>query len=202
MNKCLVCYKTIEQTFNGLFKENCKLCYNCMNKFKIRNQKFKIEGVEGLVLYYYDDFFKDILYRYKGCGDYLLKDCFLINDLKNKYRGYCVVLAPSNKDGEIKRGFNHLESIFLNFKMPIIKCFRKTKKWKQSSKKIEERKNIQNIIKLDKNGLIGVKKVLIVDDVMTSGSTIKTMIRQMPSNIHKKVLVLASNCRFLANEIV
>ena len=77
MSKCLVCDEIIEENFNSLFNKNYKICYKCFLKFKIRNTKFKIEGVEGLILYYYDEFFKDILYRYKGCYDYLLKDVFI-----------------------------------------------------------------------------------------------------------------------------
>lgn len=202
MNRCLVCNKILQDNFNSIFSNN-KMCYNCFNKLKRRNKKFKIKGVNGLVLYYYNDFFKDILFRYKGCYDYVLKDVFLeynLEKLKRKYKGYTLVLAPSNKDREEKRNFNHLESIFLSLNLPIIKCFKKIKKWKQSDHKYEERANIQNVIKIDKSMLNGVERVLIVDDVLTSGSTIKTLISLLPTNIDKKVLVLSSNCRFLKNE--
>ena len=134
-----------------------------------------------------------------------MKDIFLVNSLfwiKRKYRGCKIILAPSNNELEDKRGFNHLEGIFKCLNFPIIKCFKKDKMWKQSDKSKEERKQIQNVIKIDKAALLDVKKVLIVDDVLTSGSTIKTMISQIPSNIVKKVLVLSSNCRILKNEIV
>ena len=96
----------------------------------------------------------------------------------------------------------HLEGIFKRLNMPVIKCFRKDIEWKQSNKYKSEREQIQNVIKIDKSELLGVKHVLIVDDVLTSGSTIKTMISQIPPNILKKVLVLSSNCRILKNEIV
>ena len=205
MSKCLVCNKTIEENFCGLFIKNYKLCFGCSNKFKVRNEKFIINGVKGIVLYYYDDFFKDLLYRYKGLGDYLLKDAFLtynLEKIKKRFKGYKVVLAPSNDKVEIKRGFCHLEEIFKSLDLEIIKCFKKTKEWKQSDKKLKEREQIQNIIKIDNSLLNGVKKVLFVDDVLTSGSTIKAMISQTPANISKKVLVLSSNCQFLTNEIV
>ena len=205
MNKCLICNDVIEENFSSLFCEEKQICYSCFCKFERRNAKFVIKGVQGIVLYKYNEFFKDVLFRYKGCYDYALKEVFLayrLNQLKRQYRGYSVVLAPSNKESEIKRGFNHLEEIFKQIKLPIIKCFIKTKKWKQSEKKKEERVNIQKVIKIDKSCLKGVKRVLIVDDVLTTGSTIKALISQIPSSIDKKVLVLASNCQILANEIV
>ena len=203
--QCLICNKVVQDTFKSLISVSNKICYECKNSFKIRNQIAWIDNVECLILYYYDEFFKDLLYRYKGCYDYVLKDAFIVYNksyIKRKYKGYSIVLAPSSEISELKRGFNHLEEVFKNLNMPIIKCFKKIKDWKQSDKKKGERKDIQKVIKIDKRALKGIKKVLIVDDVLTTGSTIKTMIKQIPQNIDKKVLVLSSNCRLLANEII
>lgn len=203
--QCLICNKVIPQTFLNLVNTENFVCYECMSKFKKRKEITFVEGVEVEILYYYDSFFKDLLYKYKGCYDYVLKDCFLLYNqsyIKKKYRGYSIVLAPSTYKSEKERGFNHLEEIFKSLKIPIIKCFEKCCEWKQSDKKMCERADVQKVIKIDKSMLKGVKKVLIVDDVLTSGSTIRTMIKQIPSNIDKKVLILSSNSRVLANEIV
>lgn len=181
------------------------MCTECCNLFKKRNKKFVINGVEGEVFYYYDEFFKEVLFRYKGLGDYLLKDVFIwskLNYIKRKYKGFCIVPAPSSYEIENQRGFCHLEGIFECLNLKIIKCFGKRENWKQSDKNLSERQEIQKIIKIDKRLLEGVKKVLIVDDVLTSGSTIKAMISQMSPDIDKKVLVLSSNCQFLTDEIV
>ena len=205
MNRCIVCDSNVQHTFYNILYDREILCYSCYKKFKQRNEKFNIGKVEGEILYYYNDFFRDVLFRYKGLGDYPLKDVFLYGKnewIKKKYKGYSIVLAPSNDDVEKKRGFCHLEEIFKKLNMNIVKSFKKNKKWKQSDKKLNERKGIQNVIKIDKNMLNEVKKVLIVDDVLTSGSTIKTMVSQMSPDIDIKVLVLASNCQILANEIV
>ena len=205
MNKCFVCDRVIETVFTNLFEDCNNICYECAGKLKQRNEKFVVDGCDGVILYFYDDFFKNILFRYKGCGDYFLNEIFLLNHysrIKRKYKGYSIVLAPSNQDVEEKRGFCHLEGIFKRLNMPIVKCFRKVVEWKQSDKYRAEREQIQNVIKIDKSGLLGVKKVLIVDDVLTSGSTIKTMVSQIPTNILKKVLILSSNCRILKNEII
>lgn len=205
MNRCLICDKNIEETFYSLLCEEEKLCYECIEKFSVRYKKFKLEGIGGCILYHYNDFFRELIYRYKGLGDYVLKDAFLnnyVDVIKWKYRKYALILAPSSELIEEKRGFSHLEEIFKCLKLPIIKCFKKEGEWKQSDKKLNERKGIQNIIKIDKGLLKGVKKVLIVDDILTSGSTIKAMISQIPSNITKKILVLASNCRIVGDEIV
>ena len=203
--QCIICHKVIEETFNSLFSDRYRVCYKCFEKFKIREITVFIDNVECFIVYYYDEFFKELLYKCKGCYDYVLKDAFLTYNLKkirSRYKGYTIVLAPSNVSGESKRGFNHLNEIFKNLNFPIINCFYKTKEWKQSDKKFDDRHKIQNVIKIDKQALKGIKKVLIVDDVLTSGATIKAMIKQIPSNIDKKVLVLSSNCKFLSNKSV
>ena len=89
MNKCLICDENIEDSFNSLFMDANNVCYKCIKKFKTRNKKFVIDGVEGEIIYYYDDFFKDLLFRYKGTGDYPLKDAFFTHNfsrIKRKYR--------------------------------------------------------------------------------------------------------------------
>ena len=198
MNRCLICFNRIEETIN-----NHKVCKKCLSKFVTIEKIFYIDEVEMLVLYLYDDFFRELLYRYKGCYDIALKDAFLSNylvKLKRKYKDYKIVCAPSYiKDDEI-RGFNHIKEIAKLFELEVIDCLRKRENYKQSSKKYSERGQIQNIIRIDKSKLIGVKRVLILDDVTTTLSTIKTIIRLLPTRIDKKVLVLSSNCRFLENE--
>lgn len=200
MNRCLICFKGVEETIN-----NNKVCKNCLSKFKVIEKIVFIEGVETTILYLYNDFFKELLYRYKGCYDLALKDAFLTNylvKLKRKYRHRKVICAPSYKEDDKRRGFNHVEEIAKLLDLEIIRCLKKSKNYKQSNKKYEERSEIQNVIKIDKTKLNGVKKVLILDDVTTSLSTLKTIIRLLPTNIDKKALILSSNCRFLENENV
>lgn len=198
MNRCLICFNGIEETLN-----RNHICNKCLSKFKIINKVIYIEGIEVLILYEYNDFFKEVLYRYKGCYDICLKDAFLNNfivKLKRKYKSRKIVCAPSYKDDDLKRGFNHVKEIAKLFKLEIVDCLSKNKEYKQSSKKLKERKDIQKIIKIDKTKINEKDKILIIDDVTTSLSTIKAIIHLLPTNIDKKVLVLASNCRFMENE--
>ena len=73
-----------------------------------------LDGVEVFILYKYNDFFKEILYRYKGCYDEELKNAFLNNflmKLSYKYRNRKIVCAPSYYKDDITRGFNHVKEI-------------------------------------------------------------------------------------------
>ena len=200
MNKCLICFNSVEETIVPL-----KVCKSCINQFEVMEKTILLDKVEVLILYKYNDFFKEILYRYKGCYDYLLKDAFLNNyivRLKRKYKNYFIVCAPSYKGDDKKRGFNHITEIAKVLSLPIIDCLRKSKNYKQSDQKMKDRNAVKNIIKIDKSKLKNVKRVLILDDVTTSLSTLKTIIGLLPTNIAIKALVLASNCRFEGNENV
>lgn len=199
MNRCLICFGVIEYTLNDR-----KVCNKCISSFNQINKVIKYNGIEILILYEYNDFFKEILYRFKGCYDIELKSAFLNDNLKwikRKYKKRKIICAPSYYEDDLTRGFNHVVEIAKLLELDIIDCLRKCKKYKQSEKKIEQRNEIQKIIKIDKTKINENDKILIVDDVTTSLSTIKSIIHLLPTKIDIKVLVLASNCRFLQDEI-
>ena len=198
MNRCLICFKTVEFSLTRK-----KVCNRCLSEFEIINKQLVIDDVEVLIIYKYNDFFKELLYRYKGCYDYLLKNAFFndeVTRLKKKYKGRKIICAPSSKKSDKKRGYRHVKEIAKLLDLEIIDCLSKKKEYKQSDQKYEDREKIQNVIQIDKKKVKGIKKVLIMDDVTTSLSTIRTIIRLLPTEIDKKVLILASNCRFLENE--
>lgn len=199
MNRCLICFNPKEEKLT----EIC-ICNKCLKRFKLINKKVFYRGVEIFILYKYDDFFKELLYRYKGCYDHSLKDAFFNDNLlflKWKYRKRNIICAPSFKEHDDIRGFNHIKELAKVLGLDIIDCLTKTKKYKQSDQRYRERRNIQKYIKIDKSVLNDKDRVLILDDVTTSLSTIKAIIHLLPTNIDIKVLVLASNCRFMENEM-
>ena len=115
-------------------------------------------------------------YQFKGLYDYELKDIFLEyfkDDLEFKYLGYTLTYAPSSKEDDTKRGYNHVEEIFSCLPNKKVKLFIKKDNYKQSDIKYKDRNKIIDHIALIKENLKGIKRVLIVDDVLTSGSTLK-----------------------------
>jgi len=147
-------------------------------------------------IYEYDDHMKKLIYQFKGCRDYELKDAFVApfkKELKMRFRDFFLVRLPSYEGDDIERGFNHVEEIFKCLKLPFINCLYKTKKYKQSARNFEERQEISKVIVI-KNGekLMG-KKILIVDDISTTGASLKTavnLIRQFNPK-EMKILVVA-----------
>ncbi len=176
---CKVCNKeTNEFYLNDVFGiKKHSICYNCFNEFPLIKQKTIVNKLECLSLYAYQGKIKDLIYQFKGLRDYELKDVFLeflIDELELKYFNYVITYAPSFYEDDLKRGFNHVEAIFSKLQNKKIKLFSKKYHYKQSDQKYNDRSNINKVIELDKTKLKDVKKVLIVDDVLTSGNTLKS----------------------------
>ena len=82
-----------------------------------------------------------------------------------------------------------MEEIFKNLNLKIIKCIHKTKQVKQADLTTKEREKIGQYLTID-NVDLKHKKVLLVDDVYTTGSTIKSMIKLVQERGAKKIKVL------------
>ena len=135
---------------------------------------------------------QELLYQFKGCKDYELKTVFLeyyLYYLNFKFNGYVIIPAPSSKESDEERGFNHVEEMFKGLKLKMIKCIHKTKQRKQAELTTKERQKIGEYLIIDDVDLRR-QKVLLVDDVFTTGSTIKSMIKLVREKGAKKIKVL------------
>ena len=145
------------------------------------------------ILYHYNDFFKSLLFQYKGLYDHALKDAFLclyIDELKKQYHDYIVVVAPSSeKDNEV-RGFAPTQSIASCFSSHVFNGLYKKERYKQSDLSYAERKDVNQKIGIRDGNMLEGQKVLIFDDVVTSGSTLLTCLSLTLANHPKTVELL------------
>ena len=194
---CKICFKEInDYSFYNFSHAQNIICEKCFSSLKAKFKCFEIGTVKAIAVYDYDETIRKLIYQFKGCYDYELKDVFLfryITFLKLKFYGYIMVPAPSSKVDDKKRGFNHVIEIYKSLGLEMAEVIKKTNKEKQSDKTSKERLKVNKILTGQNLEKIRGKKVLLVDDIYTTGSTIFRMIEIVktvkPKDI--KVLVIA-----------
>ena len=147
-------------------------------------------------LYDYSEFVKKQIYLFKGCFDYEMKNIFLnlfIKELKIYFQGYKVIPVPSYKKDDELRGFNHVLEVFKQMGLDILPIVEKTEHFKQAEKSAKERQSINKYLQLNSTKELTKDRLLIVDDIYTTGATMKAVIN-LVEKLHPKeikVLVLA-----------
>ncbi len=171
--KCLYCDKEIDSySFRSMFIKNDPLCLKCRSALKVKRKKVQIEGISFETFFDYDGIFKSLLLQFKECYDEALAEVFLyeLSDyIFMRYQGYRIAFIPSSEKKRQQRGFDHLEKIFKEVKLKKVHCFEMKEEITQEGKNLfERRKMITNYRYTGKP----VKKLLIVDDVVTTGSSL------------------------------
>lgn len=191
---CKICFNKIaENDIYYFFNKDFCLCKNCMDNLKPKFKNFRIEDCFGLSIFEYDENIKDLLFKLKGCFDIEMATVFLERYKKEfgwLYGNYICIPAPSSEEDDRRRQFNHVIEIFKEMGIPILPCIKKITKHKQSDQSFEQRKEILKYLKIDGKPPIKNKKILIIDDVLTTGSTIKAMISLIKPFKPKKIKVL------------
>lgn len=196
---CKICFNEIkDNSLHNLFSKNNDICEECFNKFEPKFIHFKHGKINCLAIYQYDVTIKELLYKYKGCFDIEMSNVFLSRYLwflKLKYRGYKIVPLPSYYLDDEARGFNHVKEIGRFFNLPLLDILEKTENVKQADQNVEGRKKIGKILKINNLELIENQKILVMDDVHTTGSSIEAAINLIQQGKPKKiqVFVIAKN---------
>lgn len=128
-----------------------------------------------------------LIYKFKN-GYAYLKDFFadlIVEKLKDLPRLDYITYVPMTKKAERKRGYNQAkllaESIGERINVPVIQTVIKVKDTaEQKTLNREERmKNLLNSFKIQKNTDLKFKTILLVDDVLTTGSTANTICKKL-----------------------
>lgn len=197
MVNCKLCFERIHLNGINSLLNNRMICQKCYNGFELINKKEYINGIEVRYLYNYNDFLKKNIYLLKGCYDIELKDMFLDRwkyILRLIYKGYLLVPVPSYFESDNKRGFNHVEEIFSSLKLKSNKCIKKTKDIKQANLSKKQREKIDKVLIIENGEILKGKKVLIVDDIYTTGSTLNACIN-LVRKYYPKVLKCLILCK-------
>lgn len=177
----------------GICDKICKddICPKCELKLK-EISKFKIDNYKNrnfkkhLYIFRYDGIIKNRLIDYKFNGKPYIYKTFVNFIIKNKkacrfLKSYDIIIpVPIHKNRKIKRGYNQsaliakeLAKNFSNINYIDNVLTKKKNNKPQSSKNKEERyKNVNNVYYLKNEQKIYDKKVLVLDDIYTTGATV------------------------------
>lgn len=193
---CLSCNKELED--GGL-------CDKCRNTIKAINSINYIEEVPVYSCAYYSYAIKELIFNLKYRSDFnsgrLLVELAIDKIKKDNIKFDYIIFVPSSKKRLKEKGFNQCEflakEISKVLEVPYLDVLSKSNAIKEQKilNKAEREKNIKNAFKLKNKRILENKKVLLIDDVITTGFTIEECIRELKkiSNIDLKVIILGSN---------
>ena len=183
--KCMVCD---EDGFIGI----CPSCKSRINKAKN----------EGSILSYgfYGGILKSLILKFKYESNYnvgYLLANFLIEIIKESEIDIDIICyIPMIRKDERKRRINQCKlianEIGYNLNIPVSNCIKKVKHTKEQKKltKEERIKNLIGAFEVTSNEDIKNKRVLLIDDVMTTGATIGECTKILKKSGVKEIIVL------------
>ena len=167
-----------------------EICYDCRRWEDDPDWKGVL--TKNASLFIYNEFLKEIVSQYKFRGDYALANIFKrgiklkINSLKPDV----IVPIPLSKERLQERGFNQAEAILLEANVPFISPLTREHSEKQSKKAREDRLRQQPIFQWNSSQSITDKSILIMDDIYTTGATIRHAAKVLKENGAKEVCSL------------
>ncbi len=195
-DKCLLCDEYVEEEY---------MCNRCNNKIKFLNLCYCIEDDEdkftcySLGAYGYELKKLIMILKYKKvfrAGEILGN--YMSNFIQMELLGEVDVLTyiPSSKEALKRRGFNQCEIICKNISKKIDIPFKQlTEKIRENSDQIglnnEQRwNNMRNTFTVVNNEYIRNKRILLIDDVLTTGATAFYCAKEIKKSGAKEVYIL------------
>lgn len=191
MMNCLVCDSKLMVKSSWrrflLGEQHALLCVKCESQLEYSSQPYAI--------YLYNAMMKEMLQRYKFNKDIRFAQ-FFARALKKKIRGasYDLILPiPMHPLMKEKRTFCHMEEVFREANIPFTQILEKTTIEQQSKKSKRQREKSAALFRPKENINIAGKRVLLVDDIWTTGTTMRhaedVLLSIGAQNIQKIVLI-------------
>ena len=195
---CGMCGEINENYICDNCYENIKKIKKCViNEYNNRNFSkhlyiFRYEGIIRNKIIEYK--FEDNGYLYKMFAKIILSDKKTCNFIK-KYD--VIIPVPISKKRKKKRGYNQSELVANELAQKLnqdiwtdIIIKKKDNKPQSELNKLERIKNVEDIYEINKPIEVKNKKVLLLDDIYTTGSTVNEIARKLKQNQTQEIGVI------------
>ncbi|MCI6675207.1 MAG: hypothetical protein MR519_12795 [Spirochaetaceae bacterium] len=186
---CSSCRKVLEvYAFSSLWRERCPVCgcptlslaYPC----RFCETHYQAYGpLQGLL--------RELMVRYKVGGQRDLSRLFasLLIPLLPPGAGTCLVPVPASGEGLRRRGFDQGLLLARNMHMPVARLLTRTSRGVQ--KQQDRRGRAQVAFQVEDRNLPSLRRLVVVDDVITTGSTMRAAIASLEQHYAVPVTGLA-----------
>ena len=169
--QCRICSRPF-QNIDEKFRRG-DLCHDCFRWEEDPEWQGYLE--RNLSLFLYNDFLKEMIAKFKFRGDYVLAKIFS-EFLKKKLTEIApdlFVPIPLSEERLYERGFNQASAILIEAGYQPNHLLSRIHSEKQSKKSRSERIHLPQVFQLLPDIQVAGKKVVLIDDIYTTGSTLR-----------------------------
>ena len=191
---CKICFKDVKaDSMISFFNPEVPVCPSCFKSLGYHFSFGTFLGHKIVALAEYKEPLSSLLIRYKETLDVELAPIFLSYYAKILglfFNGYRLVLIPSTPSKLKKRGFDHLWEMFKYLGLERLDILSKDETKDQKKKNALERKETAKLFHIHEGEKCTGKKILLVDDVITTGSSLSAAIKLIEPMKPKNIVVL------------
>ena len=192
LNQCFSCKNEIE--------EGELICTKCLKGIRKVDSCFYLSDIKSYSFAYYSSSIKKLInnFKYNGdfyCGEYLAE--LLGKKIKDEnIEADIITFVPSSKKALKKRGFNQCEFLAKilskNIGIPYVNTLLRMKDGQEQKRLSRDERlvNMEQAFQVVEGLALENKKILLVDDVVTTGATLVSCCNQLRKYSEVEIIIL------------